>query len=112
MMPDIVLVAYGTTARVCRSVMDRGPRLQGSRVGIIRPITVSPFPYNEIAEVARTARAFLTVEMSLGQMVEDVKVAVSGAAPVHFYGTTGGVIPTAADILERVEEIARAEVQK
>jgi 2-oxoglutarate ferredoxin oxidoreductase subunit alpha len=108
---DIVLVAYGTTARVCRSVMDRA-RAAGLKVGLIRPITVSPFPYDEIAEVARTAKAFLTVEMSLGQMVEDVKVAVSGAAPVHFYGTTGGVIPTAADILERVEEIARAEVRK
>jgi 2-oxoglutarate ferredoxin oxidoreductase subunit alpha len=73
---------------------------------------VSPFPYQAIADVARTARAFLTVEMSLGQMVEDVKLAVCGAAPVHFYGTTGGVVPTSSAIADEVRKIAMAEVGK
>ncbi|MBP7784553.1 MAG: 3-methyl-2-oxobutanoate dehydrogenase subunit VorB [Firmicutes bacterium] len=108
---DIVLVAYGTTSRVCRSAMDRA-RAEGIRVGLIRPITVSPFPYQAIADAARTARAFLTVEMSLGQMVEDVKLAVCGAAPVHFYGTTGGIVPTASAIAEEARKIAMAEVGK
>jgi len=108
---DIVLVAYGTTSRVCRSAMDRA-RAAGIRVGLVRPITVSPFPYQAIADVARTARAFLTVEMSLGQMVEDVKLAVCGAAPVHFYGTTGGVVPTSSAIADEVRKIAMAEVGK
>jgi len=108
---DIVLVAYGTTSRVCRAAMDRA-RAAGIRVGLIRPITVSPFPYQAIADAARTARAFLTVEMSLGQMVEDVKLAVCGAAPVHFYGTTGGIVPTASAIAEEARKIAMAEVGK
>ncbi|MEA4882169.1 MAG: 3-methyl-2-oxobutanoate dehydrogenase subunit VorB [Clostridia bacterium] len=108
---DIVLAAYGTTARICRSVMDRA-RASGLRVGLMRPITVSPFPYDAIGKAARTAKAFLTVEMSMGQMVEDVRLAVLGKAPVHFYGTTGGVVPTAAAILARVEEIAGAEVSR
>ncbi len=108
---DIVLVAYGTTSRVCRSAMDRA-RADGIRVGMVRPITVSPFPYQAIADAARSARAILTVEMSLGQMVEDVKIAALGAAPVHFYGTTGGIVPTALAIVEEVRKIAVAEVAK
>jgi 2-oxoglutarate ferredoxin oxidoreductase subunit alpha len=108
---DVILVAYGTTSRVCRSAMDRA-RAAGIRVGLVRPITVSPFPYQAIADLARTARAFLTVEMSLGQMVEDVRLAVCGAAPVHFYGTTGGVVPTASAIAEEARKIAMAEVEK
>lgn len=108
---DIVLVAYGTSARVCRSAMDRA-RSEGLRVGLVRPITVSPFPYQVIADVARTARAFLAVEMSMGQMVEDVKLGALGAAPVHFYGTPGGIVPTAAAIVEEARKIAKAEVGK
>ena len=108
---DVVLVAYGTTSRVCRSAMDRA-RAAGVRVGLVRPITVSPFPYQAIADVARTARALLTVEMSLGQMVEDVRLAVCGATPVHFYGTTGGIVPTASAIAEEARKIAMAEVGK
>ncbi len=108
---DIVLVAYGTSARVCRSAMDRA-RSEGLRVGLLRPITVSPFPYQAIADVARTARAFLAVEMSMGQMVEDVKLGALGAAPVYFYGTPGGIVPTAAAIAEEIRKIAKAEVGK
>lgn len=102
---DIVLVAYGTTARVCRAAVDKA-RSMGIRAGLFRPITVSPFPYKALGDLASRSRAVLTVEMSLGQLVEDVKIAVFGAAPVHLLGTAGGVVPKASDIARRVHEIS------
>jgi 2-oxoglutarate ferredoxin oxidoreductase subunit alpha len=107
---DVLLVAYGTTARVCRAAMEK-LRARGIRAGLFRPVTVSPFPYEALGERAKAAKAVLTVEMSLGQLVDDVKIAVAGAAPVHLLGVTGGVIPTAADIAERAAGIVGEEVR-
>lgn len=102
---DIVVSSYGTTSRVVESAV-KTLRSEGYKVGIIRPITLWPFPEKVFAETAKTAKAFLSVEMSTGQMVEDVKLAVNGAAPVHFFGRTGGIIPTPAEIIDKVKEIA------
>ena len=102
---EYILVAYGTTARVARSAM-RKARAEGMKVGLIRPITVWPFPDVAIQEAAKHARAFLTVEMSLGQMVEDVRLAVNGAKPVHFFGRTGGMVPTVREILDQLQQIS------
>lgn len=102
---DIVLVAYGSTARIAKSAAVEA-RKKGLKVGVIRPITLWPFPEKVINEAADTAKAFLTVEMSKGQMVEDVKLAVNGKKPVHFFGRTGGIIPTPAEILAQIEKIA------
>ena len=102
---DYILVAYGTTARVARSAM-RKLRASGMKVGLIRPITLWPFPEKTIAEAARHAKAFLTVEMSLGQMVEDVRLSVNGAKPVHFFGRTGGMVPTVREILDQLQAIS------
>ena len=102
---EYILVAYGTTARVARSAM-RKARSEGMKVGLIRPITVWPFPDAAIQEAAKHARAFLTVEMSLGQMVEDVRLAVNGAKPVHFFGRTGGMVPTVREILDQLQQIS------
>ena len=102
---DYVLVAYGTTARVARSAM-RKLRESGLKVGLIRPITVWPFPDQAIQSAARHAKAFLTVEMSLGQMVEDVRLAVNGAKPVHFFGRTGGMVPTVREIMDEITKIS------
>lgn len=101
---QIIVVAYGACARIVKSAV-KSAREKGIKVGIIRPITLWPFPYKIIAERAITANAFLNVEMSMGQMVEDVRLAVNGAKPVHFFGHTGGVIPTPFEILEQIELI-------
>lgn len=103
---DYVIVAYGTTARIARSAM-RKLRDEGIKAGLIRPITLWPFPNAPLASAAKHAKAFLTVEMSMGQMVDDVRLAVSGAKPVHFFGRTGGIVPTVREIVTEVEKLAK-----
>jgi 2-oxoglutarate/2-oxoacid ferredoxin oxidoreductase subunit alpha len=89
---ELVVVAFGTSARLIRPAIEEA-RAEGLRVGLVRPITLWPFPSRLIAQVAEQARAFLVVEMSMGQMVEDVRLAVLGRAPVHLCSTLGGVVP-------------------
>jgi 2-oxoglutarate ferredoxin oxidoreductase subunit alpha len=101
---DLILVAYGTSARICRSVMMRA-RSMGLKVGLVRPITVWPFPYATLREAAKTAKEFLVVEMSLGQMIEDVKLSVLEQAAIHFHGRPGGGVPEEQDILEIIEHV-------
>jgi pyruvate/2-oxoacid:ferredoxin oxidoreductase alpha subunit len=100
---ELVLVGYGIVSRILRSVVDRG-REEGLKVGLLRPITLFPFPSVKISELAETARAFLAVELSNGQMVDDVKLAVEGRRPVGFYGRMGGNVPTVEEILEVVKD--------
>ncbi len=94
---EILIVAYGTAARIAKGAIKR-LREMGIAVGMIRPITLWPFPSETIKEYASQARNFLVFEMSTGQMLEDVKLALEGAAEVHFYGRPGGVIPTPAEL--------------
>lgn len=101
---ELVLVAYGASARVCRSAVN-AERAKGYKVGLIRPITLWPYPVDTITSVAKTAKSFLCVEMSMGQMVDDVRLALNGSRPVEFYGRTGGVIPTPAEVGEQIEKI-------
>ena len=102
---EYVLVAYGSTARICKTAVAQ-LRKEGLKVGLIRPITVWPYPDKAFEEVIDTAKMFITIEMSSGQMVEDVRLAVNGRKPVHFYGRTGGVIPSPQEVAEKVKEIA------
>jgi len=101
---DIVLVAFGLTSRICEKAMDLA-RENGLRVGLLRPITLFPFPSDAIAKVAAHAQAFFTVEMNAGQMVEDVRLGVNGKKPVHFYGRMGGMIPSPEEVLKKVESL-------
>jgi len=101
---EIVVVAYGVAARIVRSAVARA-RQQGIKVGWIRPITLWPFPTEQISKVAEDLKIFLTVEMSCGQMVEDVKLAVAGKAPVLFYGRPGGGVPSIDEILEKIRQL-------
>jgi 2-oxoglutarate ferredoxin oxidoreductase subunit alpha len=96
---ELVLVAYGITSRICQTAMTMA-RAKGMKVGLLRPITLWPFPSAPLGRIAETAARFLTVEMSAGQMVEDVRLAVNGAKPVEFYGRTGGMIPSPQEIFE------------
>ncbi len=93
----IVLVAYGMAARICKGAVDE-LRADGVEVGLLRPVTLWPFPDRELAEAVGSADRVLAVEMSLGQMVEDVRLSVGCLAPVDFYGRTGGVVPTVKEI--------------
>ncbi|WP_297405850.1 3-methyl-2-oxobutanoate dehydrogenase subunit VorB [uncultured Cetobacterium sp.] len=101
---EIVLVAYGTTSRITKNVMN-SLREKGKKVGMIRPITVWPFPYKAIEELKDNVKDILVVEMSKGQMIEDVRLGNEGRKKVHFYGRTGGMIPTPEEIALKVEEI-------
>ena len=102
---DIVLVAYGIMSRIVRAAAGKA-RAEGIKVGWIRPITLWPFPTEQISRVADEPRIFLTVEMSLGQMVEDVRLAVAGKAPVLFYGRTGGEVPSIEEVLEQIKKLS------
>ncbi len=101
---EIVVVAYGVAARMVRAAVDRA-REQGIKVGWIRPITLWPFPTEQISKAADEFRIFLTVEMSNGQMVEDIKLAAAGKTPVLFFGRPGGGIPSVDEILERIRQL-------
>jgi 2-oxoglutarate ferredoxin oxidoreductase subunit alpha len=89
---DMVAVAYGIGARIVRGAIKR-LRDEGYKVGMIRPITLWPFPTKAIREMAKTVNEFFVFEMSAGQMVEDVRLSLEGRGHVHFYGRPGGVVP-------------------
>lgn len=101
---EIVVVAYGVAARIVRGAVNKA-RQQGIKAGWIRPITLWPFPTEQISKAANEFRIFLVVEMSLGQMVEDVKLAIAGKAPVLFYGRPAGGVPTLDEILDKIKQL-------
>jgi len=102
---DLVVVAYGTAARVARTAVGRA-RAAGLRAGLFRPISLWPFPAAALREIAARARGILAVELSAGQMVEDVRLAIEGAVPVRFVGRTGGMVPAPAVVVEALAELA------
>ena len=102
---DIVIVAFGITARVAKSAIAEA-RKNGIKAGLLRPITLWPFPKAKLNELADTAKVFLSVEMSMGQMVDDVRLAVNGKKPVHFFGRTGGIIPSVEEVLGEINKLA------
>jgi len=103
---EIIIVAFGTCSRICRNVIRQASGI-GIKVGMIRPITLWPFPTGVIAAAAakQETRAFLDVELNAGQMVEDVRLAVNGKKPVHFYGRMGGNLPGQQEILDQIIKI-------
>jgi 2-oxoglutarate ferredoxin oxidoreductase subunit alpha len=101
---DIVLVAFGLSSRICQKTVDLA-REKGIKVGLLRPITVYPFPYHRLKELAEQVDFMMSVEMNAGQMVQDVKLAVEGKVPVYFKGRMGGMIPTPEDVLHEIESV-------
>jgi len=101
---DLVLVAFGLVARICQKAAQLAKE-KGIKVGVFRPISLFPYPYQALNQLADNVKAFLTVEMNAGQMVEDVRLAVNGKIPVEFTGRMGGIIPTPEEILNKIEEI-------
>lgn len=105
---ELVFVAYGTTARIVKNAIDilRG---EGIKAGLIRPKTLWPFPFEAFNQIPE-AKNLLTVEMSMGQMVEDVRLAVEGRVPVHFYGRAGGMIPDPDGIANKAREVVESQL--
>ena len=99
---DILLVAFGLMARICEKAMHIA-REKGLRVGLLRPITLYPYPSKRLAELSSKVSAVLTVEMNAGQMLEDVRLAVEGRCPVYFKGRMGGMIPSPEEVFEAIE---------
>ncbi|RDY22814.1 3-methyl-2-oxobutanoate dehydrogenase subunit VorB [Romboutsia maritimum] len=105
---ELVFVAYGTTSRIVKTTIDL-LRAEDIKVGLIRPKVLWPFP-TEAFEKIPNAKNLLTVEMSMGQMVEDVKLAIEGKLPVHFYGRAGGMAPSPSEIVDKAKEIMGKEL--
>jgi 2-oxoisovalerate ferredoxin oxidoreductase alpha subunit len=95
---DLILVGYGIVSRVLRTMVDQG-RAAGMKLGLLRPVSLWPFPKAAFQALAEAGKKFLVVELSWGQMVEDVRLAVAEKSPVHFYGRKGGVVPTPEEIM-------------
>jgi 2-oxoglutarate ferredoxin oxidoreductase subunit alpha len=100
---EYIFVAFGSSARICQKAVDLG-RAKGIKVGLLRPITLFPFPKKPIAELATKVKGMLTVEMNLGQMVEDVRLAANGKVKVEHFGRTGGIIPSPEEVLRALEQ--------
>ena len=100
---DYVIVAFGSSARICSATVEMA-RAEGIRLGMLRPITLYPFPTRPIAELAARVKGFLSVELNAGQMVEDVRLAVNGAVPVEHYGRQGGMIYSPDEVLAALKE--------
>lgn len=103
---EVIIVAYGTVARIVKTAL-KVLRERGIKAGMIRPITVFPFPYETLNKMAETVNKFLVVEMSLGQMVEDVKLGVCGKAEIRFYGRTGGMVPSYDEIVTETSKLVK-----
>jgi len=103
---EIIIAAYGTVARIAKTAI-KDLRERGVRVGMIRPVTVFPFPYETFEKMAERVSEFLVVEMSFGQMVEDVRLGVCGKGKVHFYGRTGGMVPSYDEIITETEKLVK-----
>jgi 2-oxoglutarate ferredoxin oxidoreductase subunit alpha len=106
---EYVIVGFGTAGRVALSAV-RTARQKGIKVGLLRPITVSPFPHEVIDQLAGRVSGFLVTEMNSGQMLEDVRLSVKGRVPVEFYGRMGGVVPFPDEIMQEIERITTSKL--
>lgn len=101
---EVIVTAYGAASRICKAAVSEA-RKGGVKAGLLRPKTLWPFPVKDYKKTAKTAKRFLCVEMSMGQMIDDVKLAVECSLPVDFFGKTGGIIPTAEQVIDKLTEI-------
>ncbi|MBN2667897.1 MAG: 3-methyl-2-oxobutanoate dehydrogenase subunit VorB [Bacteroidales bacterium] len=100
---DYLIVAYGSSARIAQKTVDLA-RAKGHKVGLLRPITLFPYPKKELMEMTKQVKGILSVELNMGQMVEDIRLAVEHKVPVEHFGRTGGIIHTPEEILKALEE--------
>jgi len=103
---EYAVIAFGTSARASQTAV-KWARAKGIRVGLFRPISLYPFPYAQVAQIAGRVKAILVVEMSSGQMIEDVRLGVLGKVPIKFYGVMGGLVPFPDEVLPEIEKLTR-----
>jgi len=101
---EFIIAAFGIAARVAKTAI-KILREKGIRVGLIRPITLFPFPYEAVSDATKNVKRFLVVELNMGQMIEDIKLAICGKSDVYFYGRMGGMVPSYEEIIREVEKI-------
>jgi len=102
---ETVIAAYGITSRICKSVVNK-LRSEGSKMGLFRPITLWPFPYEQVRKLTEHVKRFLVVELNTGQMVEDIRLGLEGTAKVGFLGKVGGLLPTEREIEHKIGQEA------
>jgi 2-oxoglutarate ferredoxin oxidoreductase subunit alpha len=102
---EIIVVAYGTAGRIAQTAVKQA-RVEGIPAGLFRPITMFPFPYERLEQITDTAQQILVVELSAGQMIEDVRLAVHCRVPISFFGRMGGIVPLPEDILQEIKKLA------
>ncbi len=105
---DVVVVAYGTSGRIVQTAIKQA-RSEGIRAGLFRPISMFPFPYEQLREATRNARQILVMELSAGQMIEDVRLALGERHPVSFFGRTGGMVPLPDEVLIEIKKLASSK---
>lgn len=98
---DVIIVAYGICARISKNAIDQA-RAEGIRVGLIRPVTLWPFPKNDLFQASKNAKAFIAVEMSMGQMIQDVELSIRCSKPVFLCNRTGGNVPEPDEVLNAI----------
>jgi 2-oxoglutarate ferredoxin oxidoreductase subunit alpha len=108
---EYCIVAFGIASRISKNAIMEA-RKRGIKVGMIRPITLFPFPKEVLKKASNQVKAFLSVELNMGQMVDDVKLAIDCSKPVYFYGRTGGVIMTPDEIVSSLEKIQKGEAKQ
>jgi 2-oxoglutarate ferredoxin oxidoreductase subunit alpha len=101
---EIGVVAFGTAGRICQTAV-KAAREEGIKVGLVRPISLYPYPYEQVRQLSGRVKSLLVVEMNRGQMVEDVKLASEGRVPVSFYGRMGGMVPMPDEVLEAIRKL-------
>ncbi len=100
---DYLIVAFGSIARICLKAIEEA-RKEGIKIGIVRPITLWPFPYDAIRDAAKNVKGILCVELNAGQMIEDVRLAVSDSVPVKHFGRMGGIVPNPQEVLDALKK--------
>ena len=108
---EYLVVGYGTAGRISLSAV-RAAREKGIKVGLLRPISLAPFPFKVLSDLAEQVKALLVVEMNNGQMLEDVRLAVANRKPIAFYGRMGGMVPFADDVLQEIEALAAGPLSR
>jgi 2-oxoglutarate ferredoxin oxidoreductase subunit alpha len=101
---DLLIVAYGTMARICKTSIALIEE-ENLSVGLIRPISLYPYPYQAVQEAARMAKQVLVVELSMGQMIDDVRLAIKDEKPIHFYGRSGGMVPSPEEVCREIKRL-------
>jgi len=108
---DVLIIAMGTVARVCTTAISELAE-EGVKVAMVRPITVCPYPYAAVSEAAEKASSVLVVELSTGQMIEDVKLALKGSRPLHFFNHVGGILVTPEEVVTKVKSIVNGDAEE